>query len=81
MRTVSLTCNDFVPIVFLVISLIISRFGLNQITNLKKEIDMEQIKNSNNNIRTIIMNGVRSIIEVVLAIGTSIAGTGVLKPI
>ncbi|MEX6627609.1 hypothetical protein [Tenacibaculum salmonis] len=35
---------------------------------------MEQIKNKNNNVRTNIMNGIKSTIESVWAIGTSIAG-------
>lgn len=40
---------------------------------------MEQIKKVDNKVKTIIMNGVTSTIETVWAIGTSIAGTDVLK--
>lgn len=72
-------CNGFVPAAFLVISLIILRFILNQITDKKKEINMDQVKRSGNNLRTKIKNGVISTIETVWAIGTSIAGTDVLK--
>ena len=72
-------CNGFVPVAFLVISLIILRFILSQITNKKKDTDMEQVKNKVNKVRTIVMNGVKSTIETVWAIGTSIAGTDVLK--
>jgi len=74
-----LHCNGFVPVAFLVISLIILRFILSQITNKKKDTDMEQVKNKVNKVRTIVMNGVKSTIETVWAIGTSIAGTDVLK--
>ncbi len=72
-------CNGFVPVAFLVISLIISRFILNLITDKKKETDMEQVKKRVNKVRTIVMNGLTSTIETVWAIGTSIAGTDVLK--
>lgn len=54
----------------------ILRFALNQITNKKKETGMEQVKSK---VGTIVMNGVTSTIETVWAIGTSIAGTDVLK--
>ncbi|WBX67920.1 hypothetical protein PG910_07220 [Tenacibaculum dicentrarchi] len=40
---------------------------------------MEQIKIRNNNVRTNIMNGIKSMIETVWAIGTSIAGAIALK--
>ena len=40
---------------------------------------MEQIKNRNNKVRTNIMNGIKSTIKTVLAIGTSIAGAIALK--
>lgn len=40
---------------------------------------MEQVKKRANKVRTIVMNGVTSTIETVWAIGTSIAGTDVLK--
>jgi uncharacterized membrane-anchored protein YhcB (DUF1043 family) len=74
-----LHCNGFVPVAFLVISLIILRFILSQLTNKKKETDMEQVKKRVNKVRTIVINGVKSTIETVWAIGTSIAGTDVLK--
>lgn len=75
----SLHCNGFVPVAFLVISLIILKFILSQLTNKKKETDMEQVKRRVNKVRTRVMNGVTSTIETVWAIGTSIAGTDVLK--
>jgi uncharacterized membrane-anchored protein YhcB (DUF1043 family) len=74
-----LNCNGFVPVAFLVISLIILRFILSQLTNKKKETDMEQVKKRVNKVRTRVMNGVTSTIETVWAIGTSIAGTDVLE--
>lgn len=40
---------------------------------------MEQVKKGINNVTTIVINGVTSTIETVWAIGTSIAGTDVLK--
>ncbi len=40
---------------------------------------MEQVKRRFNKVRTRVMNGVKSTIETVWAIGTSIAGTDVLK--
>lgn len=40
---------------------------------------MEQINKRNNNIRTNIKNGIKSMIETVFAIGTSIAGAIALK--
>ena len=40
---------------------------------------MEQVKGRVNKVKTIVMNGVTSIIETVWAIGTSIACTDVLK--
>ncbi|MCG8750561.1 hypothetical protein [Tenacibaculum finnmarkense] len=52
---------------------------MSQITNKKKETDMEQVKKRVNKVRTKVMNGVTSTIETVWAIGTSIAGTDVLK--
>jgi hypothetical protein len=76
-----LHCNGFVPVAFLVISLIILRFILSQITYKKKEKDMEQVKKRDNKVKTIVMNGVKSTIETVWAIGTSIAGTDVLKEV
>jgi len=76
-----LHCNGFVPVAFLVISLIISRFILSQITYKKKETDMEQVKKRDNKVKAIVMNGVKSTIETVWAIGTSIAGTDVLKEV
>jgi uncharacterized membrane-anchored protein YhcB (DUF1043 family) len=74
-----LHCNGFVPVAFLVISLIILRFILSQLTNKKKVTDMEQVKNRVNKVRTIVMNGVTSTIETVWAIGASVAGTDVLE--
>ncbi len=68
-------CNVFV----LVASLIILRLILNQITNKKKETDMEQTKQRNDKIITKVKSGVITTIETVWAIGTSIAGTIVLK--
>jgi len=65
----NMLCNGFVPVAFLVTL----RFILNQIT-FKKNTNMEQIKNRNNTVRTKIMNGIKSTIETVWAIGTSIAG-------
>ena len=40
---------------------------------------MEQVKKGINKVTTVVMNGVISTIETVWAIGTSIAGTDVLK--
>ena len=68
-------CNGFVPIVFL----IILRFILNQITFKKNIKNMEQIKNRNNKVRTSIKNGIKSTIETVWTIGTSVAGAIALK--
>ena len=70
----NMLCNGFVPVAFLVIL----RFILNLIT-FKKHTDMEQIKNRNNKVRTNIKNGIKSTIETVWAIGTSIAGVIALK--
>ena len=67
-------CNGFVLVAFLVTL----RFILNQIT-FKENTNMEQIKIRNNNVRTNIMNGIKSTIKTVLAIGTSIAGAIALK--
>ena len=67
-------CNGFVSVAFLVIL----RFILNQIT-FEKNMDMEQIKNRNNKVRTNIKNGIKSMIETVWAIETSIAGAIALK--
>lgn len=52
---------------------------MSQITNKKKETNMEQVKKRVNKVRTKVMDGVTSTIETVWAIGTSIAGTDVLK--
>ena len=67
-------CNGFVSVAFLVIL----RFILNQIT-FEKNMDMEQIKNRNNKVRTNIKNGIKSMIETVWAIETSIAGDIAIK--
>lgn len=40
---------------------------------------MEQIKNRNNKVRTSIKNGIKSTIETVWTIGTSVAGAIALK--
>lgn len=42
---------------------------------------MEQFKKRDNKVKTIVMNGVKSTIETVWAIGASIAGTDVLKDV
>ncbi len=70
-------CNGFVPVVLLTISLTILRFILSQITFKKNNTNMEQIKNSNT--KTIIMNGIKSMIETVWTIGASITGAIALK--
>jgi TRAP-type C4-dicarboxylate transport system permease large subunit len=70
----NMLCNGFVPVAFLVIL----RFILNRIT-FKKNTNMEQVNNRNNKVRTNIKNGIKSTIETVWAIGTSIAGAIALK--
>lgn len=72
-------CNGFVSVAFLVISLIVLRFILNLITYKRKETSMKHIKEVISNFKTIVMSGIISIIETVWAIGTSIAGTDVLR--
>jgi hypothetical protein len=66
-------CNGFVPVAFLVISLTIIRFFMNHKTNKRKETYMEHV-NENNKCTT----GLKSMIETVWAIGTSVAATGAL---
>jgi hypothetical protein len=70
----NMLCNGFVPVAFLATL----RFILNRIT-FKINTSMEQINKRNNNIRTNIKNGIKSMIETVFAIGTSIAGAIALK--
>jgi hypothetical protein len=67
-------CNGYVPVAFLVISLITTRFILKQRTNKRKETIMEHV----NKLYEKLKIGIKSMIETIWAIGTSVAATGVL---
>ncbi|MFT7158709.1 MAG: hypothetical protein ACI8Q1_003743 [Parvicella sp.] len=67
-------CNGLVPVAFLVISLVLTRFRLNRITNKRKEKIMGRVIKMNTTVETMM----KAIFETVWAIGTSVAGSGVL---
>jgi hypothetical protein len=69
-----LLCNGLVPIAFLVISLIFTRFILNRLTDKRKGKTMGQVIKMMKTVKTMI----KAIFETVWAIGTSVAGSGVL---
>lgn len=71
-------CGGFVPVALGVIILTIMRYALYQTTSKKKDTVMEHTKKNAKEVKIKIKNGIKSMIETVWAIGTSIAGTEVL---
>lgn len=70
----AVSCDSFVSIAFLVVSLVVVQTMLNLKISKRKEILMKQVKTFTNSIKTVIISS----IETIWAIGTSITATVVL---
>jgi hypothetical protein len=67
-------CNGFVPVALLILSLMSMKYLTTIITIKRKEMLMEQVIVKNEKLKT----ELKSMIETIWAIGTSVAATGVL---
>jgi TRAP-type C4-dicarboxylate transport system permease large subunit len=67
-------CNGIVPLALLTLSLMLMKYLVTKITIKRKEMPMEQVIVKTEKLKT----GLKSMIETIWAIGTSVAATGAL---
>jgi TRAP-type C4-dicarboxylate transport system permease large subunit len=70
-------CNGIVPLALLILSLMLMKYLAKKITIKRKETPMEQVIVKTEKLKT----GLKSMIETIWAIGTSVAATGALREI